>query len=403
MTPGTASSFLTVLLGVLIGLAAFGMDMFLPAVPAIAQAFGAEPGLAQAGVTTYLLGLAIGQFAWGPFSDRFGRRPVLLTGLALFLASSAACSVAGSLQAVTLLRFAQGVGMSSGPVIARSVVRDLYAREQAAQLLSRMTVVFGFFPVFAPLVGAQMLSFAGWQAVFWIYAAFALALLVTVALGLPETAPAERPPVSPGRIVAGYAFLLRDRRFFAPLATMLCAQMGIIAFVASSPLVMVQALQLTPTAFSVLFATVMLGQMAGGYAGSRMVWRLGIERMVRLGAVLTFVAGALLAALAWAGIAHWSAIVAPMLGYILGCAFMIPNATAAALSPFPRMAGAASSLLGTLPFALGALVSTALGAAFDGSARPLALAIALAGAGAFAAERLLFGPVARASKMTPHG
>lgn len=403
MTPGTASPFLTVLLGVLIGLTALGMDMFLPAVPAIAQAFGAEPGSAQLAVTTYLLGLAAGQFAWGPLSDRFGRKPVLIAGLALFLASSAACSIAWSLQTVALLRFAQGVGMSSGPVIARSVVRDLYAREQAAQLLARMTVVFGFFPVFGPLVGAQMLTFAGWQGVFWIYSAFALALLVTVTLGFEETAPSDRPAISSARIAAGYATLLGDRRFVAPVATMLCAQMGIIAFVATSSLVLVQALRLTPTAFSLLFAAVMIGQMAGGILGSRMVARLGIERMVRLGAALAFIAGAVLALLAYAGVEHWSAIVLPMLGYILGCAFLLPPATAAALTPFPRMAGAASSLMGTLPFALGALVSAALGAAFDGSARPLALAVALAGAGAFAAERLLFSPAARASKLTPHG
>jgi len=403
MTARTASPFLTVLLGVLIALTALGMDLFLPAVPAIARAFGAEPGSAQLAVTTYLLGLATGQFAWGALSDRLGRKPVLLGGLGLFLASSAACSAAGSLQEIVLLRFAQGVGMSSGPVIARAVVRDLYAREQAAHLLGKMTVVFGFFPVFAPLVGAQTLSWTGWPGVFWLYAAVALALVLTVALAFRETAPQDRPPISAARIAATYAVLLGDRRFVAPLATMLCAQMGIIAFVSSSSLVMVQALGLTPIAFSVLFATVMVGQMAGGYAGSRLVMRFGIERMVRLGAALALVAGALLAGLAYAGIAHWSAIVVPMLGYILACAFIVPNATAAALSPFPRMAGAASSLLGTLPFGLGALVSAALGTAFDGTARPMALAIALAGAGAFAAERMLFRPMARTADTTRHG
>ena len=403
MTHRTASLFLTVLLGVLIGLTALGMDMFLPAVPAIAGAFGAEPGSAQLAVTTYLVGLAIGQFAWGPLSDRFGRKPVLLGGLGLFVASSLACSMAASLQEVVLLRFAQGIGMSSGPVIARSVVRDLYAREQAAHLLGKMMVVFGFVPVAGPLVGAQMLSWTGWNGVFWLYAAIALALLFTTALGFRETAPAERPPVSPARIAASYALLLGDRRFIAPLVTMLCAQMGIIAFVSNSPLVMVQALGLTPTAFSVLFATVMLGQMGGGYFGARLVMRLGIERLVRIGAALALAGGALLAALAYGGVAHWSAIVVPMLAYILGCAFIVPNATATALSPFPRIAGAASSLLGAFPFGLGALISAALGAAFDGTARPMALAIAIAGAGAFAAERVLFRSIPREADNTPHG
>jgi MFS transporter, DHA1 family, multidrug resistance protein len=179
--------------------------------------------------------------------------------------------------------------------------------------------------------------------------------------------------------------------------------MGILAFVASSSLVLVQVLQLTPTAFSVLFAIVMTGQMAGGFLGSRLVVHLGIERMVRLGTRVALAAGALLAMLVYAGVAHWSAIVLPMLAYILGCALLLPNVTAAALTPFPGMAGAASSLLGVLPFALGALVSALLGAAFDGTARPLALAVALAGASAFVCERVLFNPVARALKAARSG
>jgi len=401
MTARAASPFLTILLGVLVGLSALGMDMFLPSVPAIARAFNVEPGSAQLAVTTYLLGLAAGQLAWGPLSDRIGRKPVLLAALAVFFAASAACAAADSLASVALLRFVQGAAMSGGPVIARSIVRDLAAHEAAAHLLGKMMVVFGFIPVLGPLVGAQLLSLAGWNGVFWFYAGFALVLVAIVSLGLPETAPAERPAISPARIAQRYGLLLRDRRFVAPLATALSAQMGILAFVATSSLVLVQALRVTPTVFSLLFALVMIGQMTGGILGSRLVLRLGIERMVRLGTRLVLAAGALLALLVYSSVAHWSAIVLPMLVYILGAALLLPNVTAAALTPFPGMAGAASSLLGVLPFALGALVSALLGAAFDGTARPLALAVALAGASAFACERLLFRPVARA--LRAHG
>ena len=366
------------------------MDMFLPSVPVIARDFGTEPGTAQLAVTTYLLGLAAGQLAWGPISDRYGRKPVLLAGLGLFFISSACGAAAQSVQALILLRFAQGLAMSSGPVIARSIVRDLYAREQAAHLLARMMVVFGFVPVLAPLLGAQALAWQGWPAVFWLFAAIALALLFAVAFALPETAPAGRPSIAPSRIAASYALLFRDARFRASLATMLFAQLGIIAFVSSSALAMVQALKLTPTAFSVLFATAMLGQIGGGFVGSRLGPRLGIERMVRIGAGLVLAASLALAALALAGAAHWTAIVLPMLLYLFGCAFMIPNATATALSPFPQMAGSAASLLGTLPFGLGALVSAGLAAAFDGTTRPMALAIALFGILAFLSERFFF-------------
>jgi DHA1 family bicyclomycin/chloramphenicol resistance-like MFS transporter len=366
------------------------MDMFLPSVPVVAQAFGAEPGAAQHAVTTYLLGLAIGQITWGPVSDRYGRKPVLLAGLGLFLASSAWGATADSIQELLLLRFVQGIGMSSGPVVARSIVRDLYAREQAAHLLSRMMAVFGVVPVAGPLVGGQAIALGGWPAVFWVYSAVALALIAAVGFGLRETAPALRPSVALPRIAASYAMLFRDARFRAALATMLLAQLGIIAFVSSSSLAMVQALHLTPTAFSLLFAAVMFGQISGGIVGSRLGVRLGIGRMVRLGAALASGGGLLLAALALARVAHWSAVVLPMILYLFGCAFMIPNATAAALSPFPKMAGAASSLLGALPFGLGAAVSAALAGGFDGTTRPMAFTVGAFGAAAFLAEKFYF-------------
>jgi MFS transporter, DHA1 family, multidrug resistance protein len=364
--------------------------MFLPAVPVIARALDAAPGYAQHTVTGYLLGLAIGQLVWGPISDRLGRKPVLLVGLGVFLSSTACAAMADTVQSVVLLRFVQGIGMSSGPVVARSIVRDLYAREQAAQLLSRMMAVFGIIPVAAPLIGGQAIALSGWQAVFWVYTVIALALLAAVGFGLRETAPAERPPVAPARIARNYAVLFGDARFRASLGTMLMAQMGIIAFVSGSSLAMVQALHLTPTEFSVAFAAIMLGQITGGITGSRMVARLGISRMVRLGARMALTGGVLLAALALAGLPHWSAVVLPMILYLLGCSFMLPNATAAALAPFPQMAGVASSLLGALPFGLGALVSVVLALAFDGTTRPMAFTIATFGIGAFLAERHFF-------------
>jgi MFS transporter, DHA1 family, multidrug resistance protein len=371
------------------------MDMFLPSLPVIAQAFGAEPGAVQLSVTTYLLGLAVGQLTWGPVSDRFGRKPAILAGLCLFLIASACGAAADSVGEVVLLRFAQGAGMSSGPVVARSIVRDLYAREQAAHLLARMMAVFGIIPVAAPLVGGQAIALGGWPGVFYVYACIAVALLAAVGFGLAETAPEARPSIAPARIAANYAVLFGDVRFRASLAVMLLAQLGIISFVSSSSIAMVRALQLTPTAFSLLFAAVMLGQITGGVVGSRLVVRFGIGRMVRLGAAIALAGGLLLAALSLAAVPHWSAVVLPMILFLLGCSFMIPSATAAALSPFPQMAGAASSLLGALPFGLGALVSAGLGLAFDGTTRPMALGVAAFAIAAFLAERFYFRKMIR--------
>lgn len=263
------------------------MDMFLPAVPVIARALATDagPGAAQVTVTTYLAGLALGQLAWGPVSDRFGRKPVLLCGLGLALCAAAWGALATSI---------------------------------------------------------------------------------------------------------GELALVRNAQFRAALATMVCAQMGIIAFVSSSSIAMVQSMGLSPAQFGGLFSLVMLGQISGGIAASRLVSRLGVARMVRGGAGIALAGGVLLAALSLGGSLHWSAVVLPMLLYIFGCALLIPSGIATALAPFPQMAGSASSLLGAQPFALGALVSAALAGAYDGSTRPMALAIGLSGALAFLAERLYF-------------
>jgi DHA1 family bicyclomycin/chloramphenicol resistance-like MFS transporter len=369
------------------------MDVFLPALPAIARHMSASPGAAQAAVTAYLAGLAAGQLAWGPVSDRFGRRPVLLFGLLAGIAASAAGAFAQSLESLGAARFVQGIAIACGPVIARSVVRDLYARDQAAQLLARMTLVFGLVPILAPLAGAQAVGLAGWPATLWFIAAVCAALFLGSALGLAETAAPRRGSLAPARLAATYATLLSDRRFAAPLATALSTQLGIIAFVSHSPLVGVNALGLSAVQFSVLFAAIMLGQVCASYAASRLAGRWGMARTIRTGAALAAAGGAALAAAVLGGLDHWSTVLAPMLLYVAGGALVIPAATAAALSPFPAMAGAASSLLGALPFAVGSVMSALLGLSFDGTAMPMACAVGACGLCVAAAERWLCRPM----------
>jgi MFS transporter, DHA1 family, multidrug resistance protein len=387
LSPG--SVWLTVLLGLLVALTPLGTDSYLPTLPAIAQAFGAPVAEVQFTITTFFLGIAAGQLAWGPLSDRFGRKPVLLCGLALYLASALACLGAESVAAISLWRFVQGLGMSSGPVIARTIVRDLHSHEQAARMLARMMVVFGIVPIAAPLMGGQLLSWWGWQGTFGLLAAMAVALIASVVAGLGETAPSGRAPASPAAIARTFAAILREPRFIAPFCVLLGAQIGIFSFVTNSAFVLVNALGLTAVEYSVLFAVVMIGQIAGAWFTSRMVMRLGMSGLMRFGTRLALAAGATAAALAWAGVSHWLAIVLPFMAFMFAASCVVPNATAAALSPFAQSAGTASSLLGAFAFLLGATVSIVLGALYDGSARPMTAALALAGMAAWSAERFL--------------
>ncbi|CAM9804013.1 unnamed protein product, partial [Phaeothamnion confervicola] len=343
----------------------------------------------QLTITTFFLGIALGQLAWGPLSDRFGRKPMLLCGLTLFLAATLVCVYAGSVGAIVLWRFIQGLGMSSGPVIARTIVRDLHSHEQAARMLARMMIVFGIVPVAAPLIGAQLLTWWGWRAVFWMLVFMAVALLASVAAGLAETAPRDRPTVSPARILTVFGEVLREPRFTGPFAVMLFAQVGIFAFVTNSAFVLVKALGLSPREYSVLFAVVMIGQITGAWFTSRTVMRLGIAGMLQLGTRIACVSGVIAAVLGWAGVGHWLAIALPCMGFMFAASCLMPNATAAALSPFKANTGTVSSFMGATTFVLGALVGIVLGALFDGTARPMVSAFAFAGAGALAAERYL--------------
>jgi len=384
-----ASPRLTVLLGVLIALPALGTDLFVPSLPMLARGLQVEVAAAQLTLTAYFFGLAAGQLLWGPLSDRFGRKPVLLSALLLMLASTLAAAFMTSVAAVGSARLIQGLAMSSGAVIVRSIVRDLYAHEQAARLLATVTIVFSIVPIAAPLTGALLVGGGSWQAVFWFLAAAAALLLTWTGFGLAETAPAERRSIHPVDLARTFASILRERRFVAPFVLILCSHIGILSWVSNSSFTLVSGLGVTVGAYSLMFAAVMCGQISGAWSSRRLVPSLGIPRLLRCGVATMLAGGAIAALLAWSGVAHWGAVVAPFFVFLFGTALVVPNATALALSPFPATAGSASSLIGAIGFTAGAVVSSLLGAAFDGSARPMATVAAFAGTAAFTLEWLL--------------
>ena len=370
-------------------LPALGTDAFVPSLPALTRSLGAPVSAGQFTLTAYFVGLAAGMLFWGPLSDRFGRRPVLLAGLATMLAASLGAALVESITTVAAARFAQGIAMSSGAVTVRSIVRDLHAHEQAARMLASITIVFSIIPIAAPLAGAQLAGRWGWQAVFWGLAAAAAALAAATALRLRETAPEPRRSLRPAAVAGSFAAILGDRRFYPPVLVFICAQAGILAWVSNSAFTLIRGLGVPTAAYGWMFALVMLGQIRGAWTSRRLVLRIGMRKLMRAGALLALASGATAAALAWAGTAHWLAVVVPFAVYLFGTALIAPSATASALSPFPGAAGTVSSLLGALSFTCGAVVSTLLGAAFDGSARPMANTAALAGLGAFLFERRL--------------
>jgi len=394
-TSGSPAS--TVLLGALIAAAPFAMDIYLASMPSMARALAASPREVQLTLTVYMYCWGVAQLFAGPLSDRYGRRPALLGGLALFVLASAACALATTIGMLIASRGAQALAIAAIAVVPRAVVRDQYSGDRAAHVLSLMGMVLGVAPVIAPIVGSHVHVWLGWQANFVLVALYGLVLLGWVYAALPETLRAlDTTATRPAVVVANYGRLLHSRRFVGYMLVAAFTQAGLFAFLAGSAFVFVTVMGQGEQGFGLLFGAVMLGNITGATIGSRLVRRWGIDTMIRRASVLLVVAGLTVAALAWAGVTHPLAVVVPMFFYMVALMTTMPQATAGALTPFPEIAGAASSLLSFVQFVLASTAALAVGVAFDGTSRAMATATAVGAVCAFVAFRLLImRPAAR--------
>jgi DHA1 family bicyclomycin/chloramphenicol resistance-like MFS transporter len=382
----------TLLLAALLAVTPVTIDMALPALPRIAEAFGGDAGRAKLVIALLLLGFATGQLLYGPASDRFGRRPVLLVALAVYLAATVLCAVAPTLEWLLAARLVQGLGACAGPVIARAIVRDVYEPVRGARVLSLAAMGMALAPILAPLTGGLVVWWVDWRGVFVVLAFFGAALAAATALILPETNVAHRRAVAPGAFVAGYLHVVRKRLFVGYVLTLAAGSIGLFAWLSGSPFVLMTWLGLSPEVYGVAFATVATGQLGGAALAARLAGTVGIERTVATGLTLYLAGGGALAALIAAGFAHPVAIVAPMAVFQIGNGLVMTNAIAGAVAPFPRHAGTASALAGFVQMMSGALSGAILGRLHDGSARPMGFLIAAAAVAATVAFRLIVWP-----------
>jgi DHA1 family bicyclomycin/chloramphenicol resistance-like MFS transporter len=363
----------------LTGLVAFGpmsTDMYLASLPALTQALHTDVAAAQATLSAFLVGFALSHLAYGPLSDRFGRRPVLLAGVALYVGASVACALAQTIDGLIAARFVQALGAGSGPVLARAVVRDVHGRERAATVLAYMGTAMGIAPIVAPILGGYLTAAFGWRANFVALTGFGAALLAAVWTGLEETnRRRDAHAIRPGRIAANYLGLLRRVDYLSYVGVATCIYGGLFAFISGSSFVLIDWLGVSAEHFGYAFATVVLGYVTGTFLAGRFSRRLGSDRMIRIGTAVCALAGAALVALALLGAAAVWAIVGPMFVYMVGTGVVLPNAAAGAVGPFPEKAGAASALLGFLQMTVSSGVGLAVGFLHDGTPMPMVWAI----------------------------
>lgn len=397
-SPPSGSAGLTVLLGALTAFGPLSIDMYLPALPALADAFAVEPSRIQLTLSAFFLGFGAGQLVYGPLSDRWGRRPPFLIGGSVYVVASLACALATRVEWLIGLRLLQGLGACGGPLSARAVVRDLHERDRAARMLSLLMLVMGAAPLLAPLLGGQLLLIFGWRSIFAVLAGFGILCLLGAGLRLPETLPpARRSRAGVGAMVAGYRALLRHRAFVGYAVSSGAAYAGMFAYFAGSPFVFIRLHHVPPQRYGLLFALNVVGLMACAAVNSRLVLIRGTDRMLRMGVTAVAAAGLGLLATAYTGWGGLLGLVLPILVFMASLSFIGANATAGALAAFPHRAGTASALVGTIQFGLGAGSAALVGALHDGTAAPMALAIALCGVTSFLVWRWVV-PAAAAAR-----
>ena len=363
---------LTLLLGVLAALGPLSIDLYLPSFPTVARSLGTTVARVQLTLATYLAGLAVGQLAYGPLSDRFGRRPPLLAGLGLYLAAALACAAAPSLWVLAAARFVQALGGCAGMVVSRAVVRDHFDVRESARVYSSLLLVMGAAPILAPLVGGQVLALGGWRAIFLVLAAVAAALLVLIARGLPESLPPEaRRREGPGETLRAFRNAFGHGAFVRLSLAGGAIQAAMFAYIAGSPFVVIELFGVRPSRFGLIFGANALGLVAASQVNRWLAHRIGVRAALHRGIAIALLAyGALFVAVR-AGAGLPLLLPALFVGVSM-YGLVVPNATAAAMAHFGAQAGSASAALGVLQAACGALASTAVSALADGTARPLA-------------------------------
>lgn len=379
--PGQARrTVVPVIVAIAFALLPLSTDLYLATLPGLRRDFGIGVPHAQLTLSAFVVGFAISQLAYGPLSDRFGRRPVLLAGLLLYVAATFACLAAASIPMLVAARFAQAVGACSGAVIGRAIVRDVYGAAGAARMLGYITAGMAVGPILGPVLGGWIAPRYGWQGAFVVLAGIGTALLVAVALRLPESN-AHRDPLATrlAPLVGHYGDLVRDRRYLGYALTVAFTYAGIFSFVSGSSFVLIEVLGVAPEHFGLLFGGAVTGYVATNLVVARQALRVGVDRLLAAGTALCALGGTTMAVLALAGVHSVAAVVAPMLVFFLGAGFNMPSGMAGALAPYPKRAGVASALLGFLQMGIGAGAGFLVGRCHDGTPEPMALSISAAG------------------------
>lgn len=353
--------FIAFVVAALSMLAPFTIDTYLPSFPAIAADLGANHVQMQQTLGLYLAAFACTTLIYGPLSDSFGRRPVIIGALVLYVVGSAGAALSASIGELLLWRMVQGLSAGAGVVVGRAMVRDAFSGHHAQRVLSHAMLIFALAPAIAPMIGGVLQEWSGWRAVFWFLALLGVGVLALIAWRAPETLAREgRHSIHPVKVAGAYAMALRHGRFMALVLAFALNFGGFFIYIAAAPTLLYEHLHLGTNDFWVQFVPMVVGLMSGSYAMSRLAGRITPRDGIRVGYGLMLAAGLVNVAQALWLPPHPVNVLAPLVLYAFAVSFSMPNLTLLALDCFPRNRGMAAAVQTFMQVGFNAVVAAVL-------------------------------------------
>ncbi|QCD01777.1 Bcr/CflA family efflux MFS transporter [Citrobacter portucalensis] len=369
----TGLTFILILSG-LMAFTSLSTDIYLPAMPTMAKDLH---GNVELTITGFLIGFTITQLIWGPISDHMGRRKPLFIGMVLFIIGSAGCALSTSITQIVFWRVFQALGACTGPMLARAMIRDLFARTRAAQMLSTLVLVMAIAPIAGPLIGGQIIRLSTWHSIFWLLVVIGALMFISLNW-LPETLPEEkRVKASLAGAFRNYRSLLTNGRFMRYTLSLTFYYVGAYAFITGSPFVYISYYHVDPQHYGWLFALNIVGVMAMSVVNRRLVQRHSLEQLLKYATMLAALAAVALALLVKLESGGIVAIIVSIFLLFSMNGIIAATSTAAALDAVPNIAGSASALIGALQYGSGIISSLLLAAFSDGTPWTMAWIIAL--------------------------
>lgn len=359
------------------GLGPLSLNIVVPSIPSITAAFSTGYATAQLVVTAFIIAMAIGQLVTGTLSDAYGRRPVLLAGMAIYVLGSAMCALAPTIEVLIASRFVEAVGGVSGVVLARAIIRDVYDRDQAASALGYVTMVMVVAPMMAPAAGGLLDDFVGWRAGFWVLTAVGLGLFALAFVRIAETNLGERQHPHFSTLVGSFVTLLSIPAFVAFTCAMSFASATFFTFLGAAPYVAIELMGNTPTEYGLAFISISIAFMAGNFTAARLSSRLGTMPLILFGSMLCLVGVVVMSGFVLFGDLTTVTLFGSMMIITFANGVLMPPAIASAVSVRPDLAGAASGLSGSIQFTIAGIATYVVALLADGTAEPMIWMLAL--------------------------